>query len=259
MKAFVVLACMVIAAVIFTGGCENRHTDTGTPQPPELLVFCGITMIDPVMVLSEMAEKRLSVRIQLTYGGSKDLAKSIIVNRLGDIYLPGTQAFIDEMDADGHIALSRQVGHNQIAFFVRKGNPKNIDGRLVNLMNPALLVAIGHQDLGSVGAEAKRILEQKGIYDQVIRNTAFMASDSKGMTMGLREKRIDLAMNWRSVIRFKDNADYMDEIDIEPGYAVKHPLVMGRLVYSRHPDIADQFIALCASETGRKIFGKYGF
>lgn len=246
-----------ICLVCFLLGCgANEKPGDG---PVELLVFCGITMIDPIMELAARFEESHPVKVKLTYGGSQDLARSIEVNALGDIYFPGTKRFVDEMTAKGHISASQQVGHNRITFFVQKGNPKGITGSLDHLKDPDLSVAIGHKDYGSVGREAHRILTGKGIYDAVVRNAAFMASDSKGMTSALREKRVDLVMNWCSVYYFKDNAQFMDEVPLDPGTATRHPLVMATLVYSRNPEKAKTFMALCASEPGRAVFQKYGF
>lgn len=251
-KYFPLLVLILMSACKDTTGPESQSTK-------ELVMFSGITMIDPIIELSALYEKNHPVMFKLTYGGSQDLAKSIEVNQLGDIYFPGVKKFVDEMYAKGHVKRFSQVGYNQISFFVQKGNPKNLTGNLMHLVDPNLSVVIGHQDLGSVGREARRILLKKGIYEDVVKNASFMASDSKGMTTALREKRADLVMNWRSVYYFKDNSNYIDEIPIEPGYADKNPLVISSLVYSEHPEFADGFIDLCISKTGKTVFSKYGF
>jgi molybdate transport system substrate-binding protein len=248
-----------LIALFFLTGCGREQSQSSAQQKKELLVFCGITMIDPIMELSKQFEREHGVKVKMTYGGSQDLAKSIEVNQIGDIYFPGVKKFVDELKNSGHVVNEGQVGHNQISFFVQKGNPKNITNDLNNLANPNLSVVIGHEDLGSVGREAKIVLMKKGIYKQVIDNAAFMASDSKGMTVAIREKRADLVMNWRSVYFLKDNAKYMDEIELDSSIATPHPLVISSLTHSKYPDLAEKYLALCTSAEGKKVFAKYGF
>jgi molybdate transport system substrate-binding protein len=97
------LILIIITLLFLQIGCGSEKIDSASADSKELLVFCGITMIDPIMKLSELFEKKYSVSIKMTYGGSKDLAKSIEVNHLGDIYFPGTVKFVEEMQAKGHI------------------------------------------------------------------------------------------------------------------------------------------------------------
>lgn len=253
----VFLMCLWLLVVL--SGCTSNNNEPTAGNKKELLIFCGITMIDPIMELSDLFEKKYNAAVKMSYGGSQDLAKSIEVNKVGDIYFPGMKKFVERMDDKDLITGATQVGYNQVAFFVQKGNPRKLTGSLDNLTDPSLAVAIGHEALGSVGGETRRILMEKGNYQEVIKNVAMMASDSKGMTSALREKQVDLVLNWRSVRFFKDNDQFIEEVLIEPGYAIEHPLVIASLKYSKFPYLAELFLNLCASKEGQHIFRKYGF
>lgn len=252
----VMLGCFFLIISLLMNGCDSP-IEPAADQQKTLLVFCGITMITPVRELADEFEKEHGVKVKMTYGGSQDLAKSIEVNKVGDIYFPGFRKFVQTMDKSGHVVDEVQVGHNNLSLFVVKGNPKNLDGDLKQLVNPDLAVVIGHEDLGSVGKESKRVLTEMGIYDQVVENTVFMASDSKGLTGAIRDKKADIVLNWKAVSTLKDNADYIDIIGIA-GIPPK-PLVMASLVYSKNPELARGFLDLCSSPRGREVFKKYGF
>lgn len=249
---FIVLTTLLIT-ILMVGGC--RTSDDNLPEP--LLIFCGITMSAPVRELADEFEKQHNITVKITYGGSQDLAKSIEVNKLGDIFLPGFKSFVENMAAHGHVDKSATVGYNQLSLFVAKGNPKNLTGDLQQLLNPQLAVIIGHEDLGSVGKESKRVLSELGIYDRVVHNTVFMASDSKGITAAIRSKKADIALNWRAVASLKGNKDFVDVVTIKN--ADPKELVMASLRYSRNSKLANDFLALCSSEHGLNVFKKYGF
>jgi len=242
---------------MLVSGCDQTPNKGSADNRTTVLVFCGITMIDPVIELAELFEKEQNVDVKMTYGGSQDLSKSIEVNKLGDIFFPGFKSFVERMDEQGHIVDSALVGHNELSFFVAKGNPLQLTGDLFQLTNPMYNVVIGHEDLGSVGKETKHMLTKLGIYDQVVKNAVFMASDSKGLTAAIRDEKADLVLNWKAVAKHKDNDNHVDVISIPDSN--KKPLVMASLKYSANPELAASFLKLCASEKGRKIFEKHGF
>ena len=132
-------------------------------------------------------------------------------------------------------------------------------GDLSELLRPGVQVAIGHPDLGSVGKEAKRILEAKGIYDKVVAASAMMEPDSKALSAALRDGKVDVIINWKAVLHLRDNSQHMDAVPIEEGFATPHTLTMATLVFSRSPGLASQFLELCASAEGRAVFERYGF
>ena len=239
---------------------DNKPLPTPATEPQkELIVFCGITMIDPVRELMTQFEQANTVRMTMSYGGSADLMQSIKLNRSGDIYFPGGDSFIAEADKAGLLKERKPVGVNQAALFVRKGNPKGLTGDLDELLRPGLQVAIGHPDLGSIGKEAKRILAAKGIYEQVVAVSAMLQPDSKALSGVLKEGKVDVVLNWKAVLQTQDNAQYMEMLPIQGGYATPHKLTMAVVSFSREPELANRFLAFCASDQGRTVFARYGF
>lgn len=257
-RVLTLIWCILFASM---PGCssEKAGQERQAADEKQLLVFCGITMIDPVRELMERFERESGVKMTMSYGGSADLMQSIVLNKSGDIYFPGGESFIAEAGKAGILGERRAVGVNQAALFVRKGNPKGLTGDLSELLRPGVQVAIGHPDLGSVGKEAKRILEAKGIYDKVVAASAMMEPDSKALSAALRDGKVDVVINWKAVLHLRDNSQHMDVVPIEGGFAPPHTLTMTTLVFSSSPDLAARFLELCASAEGRAVFERYGF
>lgn len=248
-----------ILLILTLCGCSSGEEAAAPPQEKSLLVLCGITMVDPVRELMDVFAQEHGVRTAMSSGGSKDLMQAIIVNRKGDIYFPGVESFIDEAAQAGILGERRQLGVNQAALFVRKGNPKGFTGELAELARPGIQVAIGHPDLGSVGKEAQSILTDRGIYEQVASQAAMMAPDSKALTGLLRDGKVDVVLNWKAVQFIGDNAAHMDMLPILGGYAREHHLTMAVTSCAQDPELARAFLELCASPRGRAVFERYGF
>ena len=254
----IVWLCLLVLVFGCSPEDQNKSPQKGQAKK-ELAVFCGITMIDPVRELMSRFEQEAGVKMVMSYGGSADLMQSIKLNGVGDIYFPGAESFIAEADREGILKERKQVGVNQMVLFVRKGNPKGLTGDLDELVKSGVQVGIGHPDLGSVGKEAKRILQAKGIYDQVVAASAMMQPDSKALSGVLREEKVDVVLNWQAVLTFQDNNQYMEILPIKGELATPHKLTMAIIANSREPELANRFLDLCASEQGRAVFQRYGF
>ncbi len=153
-----------IAFHLFFAGCENRE-DT-TPKK-ELLIYCGITMIKPVSEIAGIIEKEEDCTVIITKGGSGNLLKSIKINNVGDLFLPGAESYIRTCLKEGLVSETVHVGYNKASLMVQKGNPKTIGSDLDNLLNPEYYVIIGNPESGSIGKETEKILKKKGIFEEV--------------------------------------------------------------------------------------------
>jgi molybdate transport system substrate-binding protein len=119
-------------------------------------------------------------------------------------------------------------------------------------------VVIGNPASGSIGRETQKILEVKGIYDQVMANARRLTTDSKDLIQVLRDKEADLVINWYATATWPENKSYVEALPIDARYAKPKKLVLGRLKYTRYPEISNAFMALAASAEGKSIFRKYG-
>lgn len=250
-----VSAFIGIAAFLLFG--FPNATDTPPPRK-EVLIYCGITMIQPMAEIASIIEKRDHVKISIVKGGSGDLLKSIQFNQQGDLYLPGSESYIDRARSEGLVTQSVHVGYNKAALMIRHGNPKSIDGGLESLQDPNLYVVIGSPESGSIGKETKKILTVAGIYDQVMQNARELTTDSKRLVEVIINGEADLVINWYAASTWQENTDFIDIIPIDEKYASKKQLILGLLSTSRHPDVARQIMTYAASTKGREIFNKYG-
>jgi molybdate transport system substrate-binding protein len=234
----------------------SAHAQNATP---ELLVYCGITMVRPMNEIAQLFERRESVNITLSQGGSEDLYQAARRSALGDLYLPGEPSYRDKHKAEGLLKDFVVVGYNQLAMVVQKGNPKAIKPDPRELLRPDLTVIVGNAESGSVGQETKVLLDTLKVYPQVVKQAAFLSPDSRSLMDAMRKGEADLTLSWRASALTPDNRDKLSVIDLDPKLAKPQALLLNLLSTSRYPELARRFMSLAASDEGQAIFRQHGF
>ena len=226
---------------------------------PELLVYCGITMVRPMTEIAHNFEQKENVKITLSQGGSEDLYQSAKKSGLGDLFLPGEPTYRAKHLSEGLLGAVVTVGYNQMALMTRKGNPKQVKGDPKELLRADVTAIIGDAESGSVGQETKRILESLGIYQQVIDKAIYLSSDSRSLNGAMKKGEADVVMNWRATGFFPDNAQAVDVIDLDPAVAKPQALLLNLLTFSKNQELTRRFMNYAAAEEGQAIFRKHGF
>ncbi len=249
-----VLLVLLTGVWIFMPGCGEIKQE----KKKELLIYCGTTMIKPMADIARIIEKQEDCKIIITKGGSGNLLKSLKINKVGDLYLPGSDNYIKTCLEENLVSDTVFVGCNKAAIMVQKGNPKHITANLDNLMSKDYYVVICNPNTGSIGGETKKILERKGIFEEVQANANELTTDSKGLCVVLKEKNADITINWYACSVWEENEPYVDVLNIDEKFTKKKRLVLGLLKTSKYPEIARKFMEYAVSDKGRKLFKKYG-
>lgn len=251
--------CFLLFLSLLLCCCDaTKHPFKDSVQKKEILIYCGATMLQPIMELSAIIEKEKNCVVKISFGGSSHLAKSIEVNKIGELFFPGSVSYIHELQEKGLISETVDVGYNKVALFVSKGNPKDVQADLMELMRPDLQVVIGANNAGAIGKATQICLTKKGIYENVSKKALFLTTDSKGLVQVLRKNKADVVLNWRAVGFVNENNQYIDEIRLPKEQALQQKLTLGLLSFSRNPELGKYFLMLAASNRGKEIFSRYG-
>jgi molybdate transport system substrate-binding protein len=252
--------CVLLILLLMLCCCDaTKHPFKDTVQKKEMLIYCGTTMLKPILELSAIAEKEKNCVIKVSYGGSDHLSKSIEVNKVGELFFPGTASYIHELQKKGIISETVDVGNNELAIFVQKGNPKSVKADLMELMRPDLQVVIGAKHAGSIGQVTEMSLQREEIYESVLKKALFLTTDSKDLVQVLRKRQADVVLNWVSVGYFAENEKYIEEIRLPAGQALQQKLTIGLLSFSKNSELGKYFLELAVSNRGKEIFSRYGF
>jgi len=238
-------------------GCINQEPPE--PSKKEVLIYCGITMAKPVRKIADRIEQQENCIVKIIKNGSGNLYRGIKINQKGDLYLPGSEPYMETCLQEKLVTETVHVGFNRAVLLVAKGNPLNIPGNLNSFLNHDYRTALGVPDSGSIGKETKKILAQAGIYDQAIIQARYLTTDSKGLTNAITDNKADLIINWRATAMWSNNRKLMDIFLLDEAIAPPHKLTLGLLSFSSQPEIARRFMELASSPEGLKIFADYGF
>lgn len=245
---------------VFTGtGLLASLPTLAQTTKPEMLLYCGITMVKPMTEIAQIFEKNENVKILMAQGGSEDLYQSAKKTGVGDWYLPGEPSYRDKHLKEGLLGEFINVGYNQMALIVQKGNPKKVKADPKEMLRKDLVVIIGNAESGSVGQEAKNVLDDVGIYPKVVKASAFLAPDSRSLMNAMKNAEADLTMSWRATGLFADNAAKLDVIDLDPKIAKPQALLLNMLKSTKSPKVARSFMDFSAGPQGQAIFRKHGF
>jgi len=254
MKQSIKLFAVLILFFFASCGTNTEKKDTATK---ELLIYCGSTMSKPISEIAKIIEVQENCKIQISIGGSGNLYKSILANKIGDLYLPGSETYVKTGFDENIITDTVFVGINKAVIMVKKGNPKNISN-ISDLANLDYRVIIGDPNSGSIGKETKKILDKKELFDKVSENAIHLTIDSKDLILSLKNDEADIIINWYAPYTWDNNKDFIDLINIDKEYAKQKNLYLSLLTYSKYPDIAKKIMEYAKSKEGQNIFKKYG-
>jgi molybdate transport system substrate-binding protein len=252
-------ALALLPLVLYLPACNGGSGDSGEAAQPELLFYCGITMVKPMREIADAFERDNACKVIMSQGGSEDLYQSLKLSQQGDLYLPGSESYRKKHLPEGLLGDCVYVGFNQASFLVPKGNPKKITGDLKWLLDESLAVVIGNSEVCSVGRQAEKILSEAKIWDQVVANCFSLAADSRNLNKLIKDGTADLMINWRATAFFEENRDFIDVIDLDESVSPRKKLLLNQLTFSRHPDLARRFMDYAASPAGRTVFRRFGF
>lgn len=230
-------------------------------QQPTLLFYCGITMVKPITEMAKIIEDKYNCKIKISQGGSQDLYDSLKLSKKGDLYLPGSENYINANKKDGYFSDKVYIGHNQAALFVHKGNPLKIKG-LEDLTNEDIGSILCNPDSGSIGKMTKKLLiSYKGedFFEESYDNTVEIGTDSRNLNNALIDNRADITINWKATALWSHNSKYIEVLPISEEFAPKKNLYINLLRFSKNKKIARAFMKFAISKEGQAIMKKYGF
>ena len=104
-----------VLAIFFISMGVVACIPTETPQR-ELLIYCGITMSRPMTEIADIFEEKEDIKVFIIKGGSGNLLRSIEINGVGDLYLPGSDGYIKSAQEKGLIVDTNLV--SQLVDFI---------------------------------------------------------------------------------------------------------------------------------------------
>ena len=131
-----------------------------------------------------------------------------------DLYLAGDLCFFENVK--DYFQEAVELSENEIEMFVEKGNPKWIRD-LKDLTREGIRVVLGHPQQCTIGLLTRQMLEEKGIYQRVMKNVVSHMSTSGMLVPAATTGSCDVALAWRTDLLAE--TDRLDAIPVDSKYA----------------------------------------
>lgn len=125
---------IVLAAIGLSSGCSGGEN--------ALLIYVGAGMKDPMNEIAKGFKNEYGVKVTYIYGGSGVLFSQINTQRLGDVFLPGSELHMEIAQQNGYLDSYKALVKHTPVIMVAPGNPKDIHS-LGDLTKEGVRVSLG--------------------------------------------------------------------------------------------------------------------
>jgi molybdate transport system substrate-binding protein len=201
--------------------------------------------------------KAADVKVQTDYAGSGMLISRVKLAQKGDLFMPGDQWYLDQIDKEGLLVGKKMVAYFLPVIIVQKGNPKNIQS-LKDLLAPGVRLALGNPKACQVGRLSEELLVKNKLDPkEAARNTVFSSFTVNELAVQVQTKSADAAIVWDAVAA--DFARDVDVVTIPLAQNIVSNVAAGVLKFSANKAQADKFIDFLTGQEGKAILRKHHY
>lgn len=248
----------VVASVLLVGcvGFFLLGREASTASSERLLVFAGAASQPATSEVARLFTERTGIPVDCHFGGSGTMLNQMKMEQIGDLYLPGSDDYMDLAEAEGLVdpATRRTICWLLPVICVPKGNPGKVRD-LADLGRPGMRVTIGDPQSVCLGSIAVAALREAGLYDRVSPRIVTFASDCQQVASLIRLGEVDAAVGFDVFQR--QSPDDMDTLPIAGAQVVSVPVAVS--VFSKQPERALKFAEFIAGPEGKEVFARHGY
>jgi molybdate transport system substrate-binding protein len=254
------VACASAVAALVLLGCDGSQDGPGGSGDRTLLLYCGAGMRLPAAEIIDAFHKETGVTVQADYAGSGTLISRIKAGRIGDLYMPGAVAYVDDLqEQTGLVDSKKMVTYFVPCLIVARGNPLKIR-TLADLGRPGLKVALGDDRACQIGRTTRKILEKNALDRAAIDKNVVMTSVTVNeLPLWVKTKTIDATIAWDAVAAGENFADAVETVPIPLEQNIISRVAVGVLTCSKDLPLARQFADFLAGPTAQAIFEKHHY
>jgi molybdenum ABC transporter molybdate-binding protein len=204
-------------------------------EVPQLTFFCGSVNRRAVDAVIKAFEIREGVRVNTIYNGCGILTAQMRTiheqqqaGGFPDTYMACDRFYLDSVS--DWFQEDVDVSDTEVVIAVPKGNPKNIQ-TLQDLTKAGLRISVGQPDQCTIGVLTRKVLEDAGVYDAVMRNVVTQTPSSAMLIPTVTTRSVDATLAYATDT--KAESDKVDAIRIDsPAAKAIQPFAIARS--SRH-------------------------
>jgi molybdate transport system substrate-binding protein len=264
--------CVALLALLVTAGCPSRSPQGTAPQasgPPPvqkeakaqgepLAVFAGAASKPALEELAKTYGGQTGTKVDVTFGGSGAVLTQFSQEQYGDIYVPGSDDFMDKAEKkDAVLKDTRTILVYLVpAICVAKGNPKKVKG-LDDLARSDVRVVLGQPKSVCLGDIAEGMLTEVGLWSKVKPRVASFASSCEDTLNNLLLGEADAVIGWDVFAR--QQPEKVEAIALPAKLARPRNIPAATIKWSKQPEQAKAFVDFLASEAAKSVWSRHGY
>lgn len=267
-RSLPVLALFGLALALGLAGCPKPPPST--PPAPEkpatgpvgftkgLVVFAGAAGKPALEELAERYQEQKKVKIDMTFGGSGSVLKQFSQEKFGDVYIPGSDDFMDKAEKQQAVLADTRKALVDLVpvICVAKGNPKQIT-KLEDFGRTDLRVVIGEPKSVCLGAIAQEVLEKQSLWTKVQPKIASYATSCEDVLNNLLLGEADVVLGWDVFAR--QQPDKVEAIALPAGLTKSRNIPAAVIQWSTQAEDAKAFIAFLADPANADVWKEKGY
>ncbi|MFQ6098444.1 MAG: molybdate ABC transporter substrate-binding protein [Armatimonadota bacterium] len=222
-------------------------------------IFCGAAGRPPIEEVADAFEREHGVVVARAYGGSGTVLSQMIIGETGDVYIPGSDDFMDIAAEKGVIVegTRRLICYLVPCIGVQRGNPKGIES-LEDLTKPGIRVGIGNPRAVCLGDIAMKIFDAAGIRKEVKPNIVTHADSCGQIASLLKLRQVDAVIGWDVFENWAPGQ--IEAIPIPRELARERHIPAAVVKFTHNRALAQKFVDfISGSEESREIFERHGY
>jgi molybdate transport system substrate-binding protein len=254
-RGWLCLACFGLLLCLV--GCGEPEGPQQKPLKEVLKVYCGSGLRPVVSELLRRFELEHKVEIQAWYAGSEVLNRRIFFEEGPDIFIPGNDKYLDNLDDAG--LLARRVAFCQFvpAIMVQNGNPKNVKG-LKDFLRPELKYGLGHPNACAIGRVSQQIFKKNKLPTEDITSRADLLSLTvRELSLKVADGTLDMAICWNALARYDEKR--LESIALKDRNNVISAVAVGLLKTSELKQKANRLLEYLNSADAQQLLKGYGY
>lgn len=247
-KMISLLLIVLGACLLLTNGCTNHDHEK------ILTVYSGKGLKKSMEELRVAFNKKHNIILNIIYGGSFTLLKTIQETGKGDVFIPGSstvlQTATDLVDNHQHVVLHVPT------ICVHKKNPKKIQS-LNDLANPGIRLTTGNENMCAIGKVADKIIAKSELKKKIMENIVIKSATVNELINLVINRETDAAIIWKDMLQWPEAKD-LTGVEIPSDINEIMKIQVAVLKTSQDKKNAQLFADFVASE-GKTVFIKNGF
>ena len=233
-------------------GYSPVQGDIWEKRPNILLYSGGVNRLAIEETINQF-EQREGVEVTRIYNGCGILVSQMKAGGRPDAYFACDLSFMNEVDSlfEGSVVISQ----TPMVILVKKGNPKGI-AELRSLAAGGLKLGIANHEQSALGALTKRLLEELGIWEDVLKNVRSQTPTADLLVNQIRTGSLDAVIVYEANTgNVKNDLDIL-QIDHPMAQAIQ-PFAVGK--EGNHKYLTERLLAAIISEDSKGKFEATGF